>query len=76
MREFQTKNRDLEGTMKTHLINDLSSFGIWSDNYETFLQRRAEIISAELKTRIIERRSDSLGQMIRANDLEELESLA
>ncbi|AST91071.1 hypothetical protein BC6307_07160 [Sutcliffiella cohnii] len=52
MSEFQKANRDLENTMKTHLI-DLDNFGIFTDDYDTFLNKRAEAISNELKKKII-----------------------
>lgn len=39
--------------MKTHLIMDLNSFGVWSDNYEQFMEKRAEIVSKEIEKRII-----------------------
>jgi hypothetical protein len=39
--------------MKTHLINDLDTFGIWDDNYDAFLNNRAKALSREIKKRII-----------------------
>ena len=48
--------------MKSHLIDDLDEFGIWEDDYETFLDRRAASISRELKKLIIERDIDKIGQ--------------
>ena len=55
MKKFQKDNSELEETMKTHLIGDLTEFGIWKDDYDTFMQKRAEIISKEIKKRIIVR---------------------
>lgn len=71
MKEFKASNSSLDETMRTHLIGDLEKFGVWSDNYNEFLQARAEIVSSELKKRIIERRSDTLGQLVKTDDLEE-----
>ena len=71
MREFQGSNRIFDATMKTHLIDDVDKFGVWTDNYDVFLRDRAEAVSAELKKRIIERRVDGRGQALRADDLEE-----
>jgi hypothetical protein len=71
MKEFQSANKALGKTMQTHLINDLKGFGVWDDDYDLFLRERAEIVSAELKKRIIERRVDTQGQAIREDDLEE-----
>lgn len=53
MNTFKEENKDLDKAMKTHLIDDLNSFGIWSDDYDTFFEQRAEKISKELEKRII-----------------------
>ena len=71
MKEFQAANKGLPSTMKTHLINNIASFGIWDDDYDIFLQKRAEAVSAELKKRLIERRVDTQGQALRDDDVEE-----
>lgn len=55
MKQFKKDNSDIEKTMRTHLIGDLTEFGIWKDDYDTFMQKRAEIISKEIKKRIIVR---------------------
>ena len=55
MKKFQKDNSELVETMKTHLIGDLAKFGIWNDDYDTFIQKRAEIISKEIEKRIIAR---------------------
>ncbi|MBB6128341.1 DUF262 domain-containing protein [Mucilaginibacter lappiensis] len=54
MAGFKKKNTLLEETMKSHLINDLETFGIWDNNYEAFINKRAKAISFELKRRVIE----------------------
>jgi hypothetical protein len=54
MRKFNKENEELASTMKSHLINDLDSFGIWDDNYELFFNQRAKALSREMKKRIIE----------------------
>ena len=33
MKQFQASNREMTETMKSHLINDLEGFGVWSDDY-------------------------------------------
>lgn len=53
MKKFQGENPNIVETMKTHLIGDLSEFGIDTDDYDTFRQKRAEAISAEIERRII-----------------------
>lgn len=53
MKKFSKQNPELDLTMKTHLINDLETFGIWDDNYDAFLNNRAKALSREIKKRII-----------------------
>lgn len=60
MKSFSRKNHNIDETMKSHLINDLSSFGIWDDNYENFLKQRAKAVSRELKKRVIEQEVDKI----------------
>ena len=52
IQEFLNDNSDLPKTMKSHLISDLDDFGIKSNNYDVFLEKRAEVIFEELKKRI------------------------
>ena len=52
MQEFKVRNPDLGETMKTHLVDDLSEFGVWENNYEKFLEKRGEKIVRELRKRI------------------------
>ncbi len=54
MKKFSKHNKELNETMKTHLINDLDAFGIWTDDYEKFFNARAKALSKEMKKRIIE----------------------
>lgn len=53
MKEFKKKNPHLENTMKTHLITGLDRFGIWDDDYGTFCNMRARILSRELKKKLV-----------------------
>jgi hypothetical protein len=71
MKKFADANPSLVSAMATHLIKDLEGFGIWSNNFDTFRERRAEAISQELRKRIIPRKIDELGQVVRADHLEE-----
>lgn len=53
MRKFAQDNRELVDTMKTHLIDDLDTFGIWdADGYETFIERRGQRVLEEINKRI------------------------
>lgn len=49
--EFQKENPNLKEDLKTHLI-DLDNFGIWENDYDTFLQKRAEKLADEIIKRI------------------------
>lgn len=71
MKTFAKENDEIEVTMKTHLIEDLDSFGVWADDYENFLNMRSKAISRELRKRIMPREIDKQGQVSTANDLEE-----
>ena len=62
MMKFKKENPKLEETMKTHLITDLENFGIWDNNYDKFFEKRAEIVSKEIKNRIISREIDKVQQ--------------
>lgn len=57
MLDFKTKNRNLNQTMQTHLIN-IDTFGIWEDDYDMFFNKRAETISEELNSKIIPQKVD------------------
>lgn len=52
--DFRANNNpNIEATMRTHLIGDLDEFGVWTDDYDTFLAKRAERVLAEIKKRVI-----------------------
>ncbi|MDF2116210.1 DUF262 domain-containing protein [Roseiarcaceae bacterium H3SJ34-1] len=71
MKEFGNSNLDLDSAMRSHLIGDLDDFGIWGDDYPTFIRKRAEAVSDELRKRIIARQIDTRGQVARSDDFEE-----
>ena len=52
MRKFKEENPEIDSTMKTHLIDDLETYGIWNDNYETFIKHRGERVCEELNKRL------------------------
>ena len=56
--EFKKTNQDIVNTMKTHLINDFEKFGIWNNDYESFIKERAKAVSEEIKKRIIPQSED------------------
>ena len=63
MGDFREANSDLKMTMKTHLIDNLDAFGIWDDNYNLFIQKRADIVSSEISKRIIQQKIDEQGSI-------------
>ena len=62
MDKFRKRNSQISETMKTHLIGDLDDFGIWTNNYERFLDRRADMLSKEIGKMIILREGDQQPQ--------------
>ena len=52
MAKFAEENAQLEQTMKSHLIDDLEAYGIWTDNYERFIDERGKRVLAELNKRL------------------------
>ena len=71
MSHFRKINPDLDSTMKTHLINNLSDFGIWNDDYDLFFEERAKAVSLELQKRIIKQDIDQQKQSNLIDDFEE-----
>lgn len=49
--DFRDENKRINKALQTHFI-DIDGFGIESNDYQTFLQSRAKLIYAELKSRI------------------------
>ncbi len=70
MKKFK-KNKNLLDTMKTHLIDDLESFGIWSDDYDKFFAARANLVSREINKRIVKQKIDKNKQLELDDDFEE-----
>jgi len=48
--------------MKLHLIDDLDGFGVWTDDYDSFLKNRAERVSKEIENRLISQDIDKNAQ--------------
>jgi hypothetical protein len=62
MGKFNRENKHLSETMKSHLIDDMDDFGIWTDNYELFFEKRVERISKEIEKNIIPQEIDGKPQ--------------
>lgn len=71
MKKFAEVNSHLNQTMTSHLIECLDSYGVWSDNFDLFLKKRAETVSEAIQKRIIKQDVDSSGQLVLVNDYEE-----
>lgn len=78
MKEFISKNPDIEKCLSTHLIKLNESFGVMTDDYEKFFGARCKAISRELTKRIIPQEIDQVGEAKRADEtiVEEEEWLA
>lgn len=64
IQEFLDENEMLPKSIQSHLIEDIDSFGIHSDDYTVFLEKRGNAIFNALKNRI------DLKNEITADDLE------
>jgi hypothetical protein len=71
MKTFAKENDEIDETMKTHFIDDIEEFGVWSDDYESFLNKRARAVSHDLRKRIVAREIDRQGQVSTSSDFEE-----
>lgn len=60
MTTFSKINNNIEETMKTHLINDLNSFGVYDDDYKKFFNNRIKAFKKELESRLILQSDDIL----------------
>ena len=52
VQDFLDENEYLPTSIKSHLIDDIDGFGIFSDDYKVFLDKRANAIFKALKDRI------------------------
>ena len=52
MKTFERTNNKLNKTMRTHLINNLNSFGVWDNDFDVFLEKRGKRIIEEINKRL------------------------
>ncbi len=50
--KFSANNPSLPMTLRTHLIEDIATFGIVNNNYEAFIDRRSEAIAQALNAKL------------------------
>ena len=56
--DFQKANPQLQAALETHLIGDPASWGILSDDYDLFFEKRLGRFSEELRKRLVLRKTD------------------
>lgn len=72
MKTFNSKNDELEETMKTHFI-DINKDGIWGNDYDTFYSNRIKRIASTLNKMIIPQDAPS-NELEVYEDIEEVNS--
>jgi len=50
--EYKRENPDLKKALNSHLIPSGEDSGIWNNNYEEFIEQRAELIYSKIKEKI------------------------
>jgi hypothetical protein len=50
---FSNKNSGLAETLKTHLISDIEGYGVISNSYDTFIDRRSKAIALALNVKLM-----------------------
>lgn len=78
IQDFLDENEELSNSIKSHLIDDLNNFGVLSDDYLVFLEKRAHSIFNELKKRIDlkhkeDKKEDKVKELILNGESESLE---
>lgn len=58
MKKYRKSNENFDSTMKSHLIDSVDDFGIWDNNYETFLEKRGKKVLRELRKRLPKMQAD------------------
>lgn len=51
--KFSESNKSLPETLRTHLINDPDAYGVKTDDYDRFIERRANAIALALNVKLI-----------------------
>ncbi len=69
-----TRNTMLDETMKSHLIK-LDTFGVMTDDYDTFFTKRINAISDALKKKIIIQTIDQIDELLSTSDPEAINAL-
>lgn len=51
--KFAESNELLSATLQTHLIRDMTSYGVKSDDYDCFIKHRAKAIALALNVKLM-----------------------
>lgn len=51
--KFEKDNKELADTFKTHLIKDMDSYGVRTDDYDSFIKQRAKAIALALNIKLM-----------------------
>jgi hypothetical protein len=60
---FAKGNPIISDTLKTHLIKDMTSYGVTTDDYDTFVIRRSKAIAAALNVKLLSMSVDQAEQL-------------
>ena len=63
--EFVHSNSKLQQTLEDHLIFDINSYGILTDDFNTFIQKRASAFIEEIKKRLVITEADAIDSTIK-----------
>ena len=69
-----TRNTMLNETMKSHLI-DIETFGVMTDDYDTFFTQRIKAISDALKNKVIIQTVDKIDELLSTTDPDAINAL-
>lgn len=74
MTKFREQNPSLQNHMLTHLIN-INNYGIWTNDYENFIQQRCKALSLEIEKRVLLTCNDTVhSQIINLEDVDTQEA--
>lgn len=59
MKDFASKNHNIDDDMKTHLIYDIDAYGIHNDDYNAFFDSRIKAIHSEMTSLLIKGDGDN-----------------
>jgi hypothetical protein len=65
--KFAKDNKSLPETLQTHLIRDMSVYGVNADDYDRFISRRAKAIALALNVKLMSM------TLVQAKDAEQVE---